>query len=209
MKNVLYSENYQGYEINIKQDPDPQSCLEWDSLGTIATWHRRYNLGHEQPKESPAEFISMLYKNKAIFLPVYMYDHSGITISTSPFSCNWDSGQLGIIYVTREKLDDPDFYHFKPKKRIKVAKVKEYLEQEIKTYDQYLTGQVYGFVIKKDGETIDSCWGFYEDNIETSYCLEEARNLVDCEIKRNRKEHFEQVKTWIRNKVPLQNRKAL
>lgn len=32
---------------------------------------------------------------------------------------------------------------------------------EVQVYDYYICGDVYGFVIEKDGEQIDSCWGFY------------------------------------------------
>ena len=39
-----------------------------------------------------------------IALPVYLYDHGGITISTSPFSCPWDSGFFGIIAVPLDKV---------------------------------------------------------------------------------------------------------
>ena len=37
-----------------------------------------------------------------VILPLYLYDHSGITISTRPFSCPWDSGQVGWIYASKD-----------------------------------------------------------------------------------------------------------
>ena len=37
-------------------------------------------------------------------LPLYLYDHSGITMSISPFSCPWDSGQVGWIYCTPDAI---------------------------------------------------------------------------------------------------------
>jgi len=36
---------------------------------------------------------------------LYLYDHSGITMSTSPFSCPWDSGQVGFAYVDRATVE--------------------------------------------------------------------------------------------------------
>ena len=45
----------------------------------------------------------LIKKNAFIVLPIYMYDHSGITISVNPFSCPWDSGQIGFIYISKEK----------------------------------------------------------------------------------------------------------
>ena len=40
--------------------------------------------------------------DKYVILPLYLYDHSGITISTGPFSCPWDSGQVGWIYAPKD-----------------------------------------------------------------------------------------------------------
>ena len=46
------------------------------------------------------------------------------------------------------------------------------MEQEVKTYDQYLTGDVWGYIIEDDsGEVLDSCWGFFGHD----YCEEEAK----------------------------------
>ena len=37
----------------------------------------------------------------------------------------------------------------------------EAIRGEVAEYDQYLTGQVYGYVIEdEDGDHVDSCWGF-------------------------------------------------
>jgi hypothetical protein len=71
-------------------------------------------------------------------LPLYLYDHSGITISTSPFGCNWDSGQIGWIFITNQTIKDEG---------IDESKVEEYLKGEVETYDKYLTGEVYRYSI--------------------------------------------------------------
>ena len=34
-----------------------------------------------------------------VLLPLYLYDHSGITMNTGGFSCPWDSGQVGWIFA--------------------------------------------------------------------------------------------------------------
>ena len=39
---------------------------------------------------------------KFLMLPLYLYDHSGITMNTTGFSCPWDSGQVGWIYASKE-----------------------------------------------------------------------------------------------------------
>ena len=46
------------YFYILKQDDDPTDPREdQDWLGTMACWHRRYNLGDEQPKCDPEEHI--------------------------------------------------------------------------------------------------------------------------------------------------------
>ena len=37
------------------------------------------------------------------------------------------------------------------------------LRNEVKLYDDYLNGNVYGVYIKKDDEIMESCFGFYGD----------------------------------------------
>ena len=113
--------------------------------------------------------------DSALILPLYIYDHSGITMSTSPFSCPWDSGQVGFIYCTKEQIRN-----WLQVKRI-TKKVwdhaKRILMGEVETYDQYLTGDVYGFSVTVETPDTcehcqhtdytpvfeDSCWGFYGD----------------------------------------------
>ena len=48
--------------------------------------------------------------DKYIILPLFLYDHSGITMSTGPFSCPWDSGQVGWIYAPKQKFIEETGY---------------------------------------------------------------------------------------------------
>ena len=92
-----------------------------------------------------------------------MYDHGGITISTSPFSCPWDSGKIGVIFVSRKKVREE--YSWKVITNKRKNQIIQYLKSEITTYDQYIRGDVYGYrVIDSDGEELDSCWGFFGED---------------------------------------------
>ena len=105
----------------------------------------------------------------AVVLPLYLYDHSGITIWCSPFSCPWYSGQVGFIYVTLESIRSK--YKTRAVTRKIRAQAESVLRAEVDTYGDYLTGQVYGYVVEdSDGEQRDSCWGFYG----LDYCKQEA-----------------------------------
>ena len=91
---------------------------------------------------------------------MYLYDHSGIRMSTTSFSCRWDSGQVGFIVLDRKQLLKTHGTKRISKKQ-KIQLIAD-LISEVKTYDQYLTGDVYGYIIEdEEGDHVDSCWGFY------------------------------------------------
>lgn len=154
------------YTIRVMADPDGESPREWDNLGTMVCWHNRYNLGDvdgEREYESPESFLEEI-GDDVIILPLYLYDHSGITMNTTGFSCPWDSGQVGYIYVSLEKVREE--YKWKRITKKRREHIEKYLTGEVETYDMFLRGDVYGFNITRedeDGEEvdIDSCWGFY------------------------------------------------
>jgi len=164
-----------GRKLEIHRDEHPESPREWDNNGIMVCFARRYNLGDKHDHKTPDDFREWLKEQDVIAqLPLYLYDHSGITMSTGPFSCPWDSGQVGWIVATRESLEsgghDVD--------KLDVAKVETWLRGEVETYDQFLRGDIYGFILRKpidppcetcgreddEGEEESSCWGFYGDN---------------------------------------------
>lgn len=198
----------QHYTYKIVRDEDPESPREWSNLGVMACWHRRHNLGDEQPTCDTQEYLADLIgwdddKQQAVYdywfgrgkgtfselhdyahrqlkeriqaefdkqfisLPVYLMDHSGLSVSTGGFSCPWDSGQLGLIYVSKDKVRQE--YGIKHVTKAWQEKVEGYLRGEVETYDQYLTGDVWGFQIfevpegadPEELEEVESCYGFF------------------------------------------------
>jgi hypothetical protein len=138
-------------------------------------------------------------------LPLYLYDHSGITMSTGGFSCSWDSGQVGFIYVSKERAREE--YGFKRLTKERVQKVYEYLNSEVKTYAAYLEGDVYGYTI--EGPDIDdSCWGYIGPDGEGSALSEALSNVVAHKESRV-DSRIDKIKTWIKNQVPLLKRREL
>lgn len=156
--------------LNIYTEESPSSPREWDNLGTMMCSHSRYSLGEKhsfdfKAYESREQMESALKRrfDVAVMLPLYLYDHSGITMKTTPFGDRWDSGQVGYIFVSKKKLREE--YSVKRITKKLIEKATKILEGEVNMYDQYLTGDVYGFEITdKDGNHIDSCWGFYGDD---------------------------------------------
>lgn len=182
MSDVIYTEEYKDFTITIHQDSDYESPREWDNLGTMTCWHRRYNLGDKHKYQDPDDFKQYVTEKTHLILPLFLYDHSGITMNTTGFTCRWDSGQVGYYHVSKEKIRQE--YSCKRISKKTLEKVRQCLISEVKTYDQYLTGEVYGYVIKdktdEENET-ESCWGFYgyESNPDKWYVVTEARSVVD------------------------------
>ena len=145
-----------------------------------------------------------------VALPLYLYDHSGITMRTSSFSCPWDSGQVGIIYMSNQDAIDGWGKKYLTKRVRKMAE--ECLKSEVEVYDQYLTGDVYGYIVEheKSGEE-DSCWGFFG----TEYCIEEAKSVAEYldkdyqeSVRQAERDRQHRLCTLIRNRVPLDTRQV-
>ena len=144
------------------------------NLTKMVCFHRRYNLGdeHNYDKENVLnwkELKQLLHReeNICIIEPLYMFDHSGQSISTTPFSCEWDSGQVGYVFITKGML----YKHFNVKRISKKLKARawKYLENEVETYNQYIEGDVYNVVIKDEEDCIvDSCCGYYGSDFKNN-----------------------------------------
>jgi hypothetical protein len=109
-------------------------------------------------------------------LPLYLYDHSGLSISTTPFSCPWDSGRLGNVYM---KHEDFEKYYLDESKGMddSVEFAKSVLRLAVKEYDYYLRGECYQYtILSENGTVMGSCGGFIGD---IDYCLEQAKSEAD------------------------------
>lgn len=193
------------YIISINRDTDSGNPRDtFDSFGTLYTWHPRYNIGggNDITNGDPRKFADFLafdvlhvdlnlsedevravIKENICMVPIYIYDHSGISIQTTPFSCKWDSGQVGWIYATKADCEEEGsaFEH-----------IGELLNSEIEELNKYLTGDIWGYTIYsrevendaeellitegilEDSIPLESCWGYYGYD----YCKQEALDIV-------------------------------
>lgn len=112
-----------------------------------------------------ASLESVGYKFKSL----YLYDHSGLTMNTSGFSCSWDSGQVGVVYMTPEMVEKEGMKEYDDEK---IGKV---LDGVVETYDMYLRGEVFWIAIEDPfGEQVDSVGMVYGYD----YAEEEARRML-------------------------------
>lgn len=205
------------YLLKIEREEYPDDPRSWANLCTMVCWCRSYELGDDHFFDNPDEFMQHLYldvtgrhwcdnhenddwqdvykelqkTDLVLIKQINMYDHGGITVSTSsgyPYNDRWDSGCVGFVYVTKKTI-------FKECGGITEENWKEradkYLEGEMERYDQYLRGDVYGYTLTKkvvkqekcphcgevireyeDDVIVDNCWGFYGYELESNGILD-------------------------------------
>ena len=227
METPIEKIEYRGHYIKIYYDDmafDSETPRDWENLGKMICFHSRYDLGdkhtyntvsdlfedlvqeiipedleeeleddivellHEEFMDKYSDMIDKHY----IMLPIYLYDHSGITINTSGFSCPWDSGQIGYIYMSKDDAKKEFCYSSDYEN-----KAINFLKGEIRIYNQYLTGEVYGYMIepKENNKKIhcnDSCWGFYGDPEEEAIPV--AKDSICWAIKKYKKQVIKDTK---------------
>ena len=182
MNNIVKTVNYNNLTIDVVYDEYTESPRKWCNLGTIVGYHGRYDLVDINNPESGkhgsyyADFLAYLRHEslsikEVIYLPVYAYIHSGICLSITPFSCRWDSGQVGYIYVTKKDVRQ-EFSTKRVSQKLS-NEIENILTSEIKTFSQYIEGEVYGFEISdSNGNLLDSCFGFYSIEDAISHAKE-------------------------------------
>jgi hypothetical protein len=172
-----------GLTVSLHVDEDCSSPRDYDNLGTMVAWHRRFCLGDTQPRETPDEWMDDFRATNAdwrsaVMLPVYMHEHGNVALAVRDFGDPWDSGQVGWIYALPAQIRKA-YRCTRISARVR-AEVAAVLRSEVDTYGRYVNGECYGYVIEDaSGDTLDSCWGF----IGYAYAREAADEAAhDCAI---------------------------
>jgi hypothetical protein len=84
-------------------------------------------------------------------------------------------------------------------------RIQKNLEGAAELYGHWCWGDVYGYQITgpEREELDDTCFGFYGIDHEASGLLQDARSVIDYQIKMTRQHHLRKLKTWIKHRVPL------
>lgn len=175
------------YVVKISVDDSPEDPRRdiGGSLGTFWTWESRYRSPDEHTRKTPRDgmediLLSCMPETRlvssldiwddaklrkeaekyAIILDVYKYEHSGVAYSTGPFSCQWDSGQVGWIWVS--KTDVKREYSVSVISKKVREKAIAVLEAEVETWSQYANGDVFYVSIEDENEDVlESLGGIY------------------------------------------------
>jgi hypothetical protein len=193
----FYTED--GDVLKIYYDSSCESPRDWDNLAQMIFTGAHQHTGDKhtlpfnlQEYNSRWDFIEKgeqeirkAFKDVAIVKPVHIYDHSGISISTSngyPYNCRWDSGTIGFAIVTKKAIREN--WNIRRVTKEFIEQADRILEGEIKTLNDYISGNVYGFVHEdKDENHLDSCWGFYGDDLTTNGILDYVDEKFHDDIK--------------------------
>jgi len=189
-ENLVEAYEHAGLKVRIEYDPMAHEInprTEWDNFGTMVCFHKRYDLGDKHDWKSDHyngwdEVYKMLVDeaDAAVIRPLYMFDHGGLTVSMGKTlfqqvdADGWDWGQIGFIYITRQKLL-AEFSRVRITDKL-VERVVEIFQGEVETYDQYLRGEAYAFMVgDDDDDCLETCCGFYT----VEHCKEEAESTAE------------------------------
>lgn len=176
MSHVIREENYLNHKIRIYQDDCPTSPREDDNVVDFIFLHSSYQLGDKHNFKTPEEINEYLQLPQvAFYCQIFMYDHSGLSFSTEPFLCPWDSGMIGYAVITEENKE----------KLSSKSNLLDIIKVELEQYNQYVNGDVYYFdIIDEWDNYVDGCAGYYgHDSIEDDI-LPEARSIIELEVKK-------------------------
>jgi hypothetical protein len=97
-----------------------------------------------------------------VVLPVYAMIHSGIALSLGAYGDPWDSGILGVAYVTPQIWEETQGQPWTGSEADR-EQARRLIAGDVKVYGMYLNGETYGYTVTDpvDGEEVDACWGFY------------------------------------------------
>lgn len=194
---AIYNETYKGHIIKIIQDTDAQSPKDWeDDSAFLIHYHR--DCWIENPITNETELRAWYngdkraYKNYHVFA-VSAYIHSGVRLSlenTFPSdSYGWDTSHVGAVLVSKGETKNK-------------AQARNIALGVVSTWNDYLSGNVYGYQIVNNG---DSCYGFYGDYKKGA--LEAAREAVDWLVKvEEQKKKSKKLRAYIINKAPIDKR---
>lgn len=171
------------YRLIIKRDDfteNPVTSWDWPGIHLLVA-HKNFDFGHKNFRHVDALVTyqtELISGKKHDIFPVFAYDHSGVVVSLSPFSCKWDSGRIGSIIVLKED-DSADVDTLKQAQGL------------VDTLNQYLSGDVWLYRVESvdlvdgDVEYLDGCCGIYAE--------EEAKKMGEEVLKQYQQEAEKQL----------------
>ena len=151
---------YKDYKIKIRRDESPESPDDWGNEELFLVYdHRQFSVSRKgfEPGDIYDYIMSLCHPDDEFdvgdysdyyIYPVEAYIHSGVSLSLfeGTTSSNWDSSVSGYILIKKSYvLKYPNIISDKDK----IDKAYELANTLIKEWNQYLFGEVYGYIIEK------------------------------------------------------------
>ena len=155
---TIYKDN-SGHFFKLFYDKYSESPRLDDNVATILTWERNYNSPDEND-DTFKEFakkhgvdvfhewnmdsvMDAMRKEGYCVVPVYALHHGVSHYSSYDFHDPWDSGVVGIAFCKKQKglYDNDDL-------------LRRIIEDEIKEYDAWVNGEVYGIMLLDKNEGV-------------------------------------------------------
>jgi hypothetical protein len=118
-----------------------------------------------------------LVERKALAVaPLFLHDHSILSIKVGDITvigeqelkrvdtdsrgrfagdgAGWDTSFCGFAIITEER------WEVSPTEKPMSERLTEAIEVEVEVYDQYLRGEVYGYIVARGTPFEESCWGY-------------------------------------------------
>lgn len=195
---------HEGVTVKIYQDTDAEGPDTWgDDNAFLVHYHWDFTIKRDKIiteddardfyQGNKSESLRELQK-KYHFFTVAAYVHSGVSLSLGEGAHfpdqRWDVSHMGLYLCAKSEW------------RLR-KKAEKYARAAIETWNQYLSGDVYGYVVEdKAGEHLDSCWGYYGMEEVKAEGLSVAKHWAD----KYRKLREKKLKAVIRNRVTLEKR---
>lgn len=194
-------EERDGYRVRLVPDMDGSAANPREYMATeivtpsMRNWNVRtegaeFQREHDELYERGlggafGRYLKIFHDITAV--PVYMYEHSDVALSTGSFigraqHAEWDSGMIGWAYITKAKLDETG-----------ITEPEKAMATEVQELGRWMNGEVYGYVVEKqefwskeyedpkladeegwDWVPEDSCWGI----IGYEYAEEAAKEAL-------------------------------
>lgn len=130
----------------------------------IDNMEEAYRSGTDEEVIKALKLLGVELENLAVWDDLYMYEHGGITIATTPFGCIWDSGRTGFAFVLKKEILSSFARERMTKKLYEQAR--KVIDEDVSVLDQFINGDVYGFQLYNSaGDIENDCWGFYGSNV--------------------------------------------
>lgn len=199
LENIIdYSKD--AWELLIAPDEWADSPREWGNLGKICVPTRCKYFKDESGLADSLDWYNSKADKKTleklgyIVFPLSVYDHSGVSVYIGGKCDAWDSGQVGWYIVN--KKDACEWYNAKRINKKLLEKIENFAEKEVKTFNRYLNGEIYNYTLIHNGEEVDSCGGFYDNDSYLGFIDDIYEQLPDEFINAFTVEQAKQLATW-------------